>query len=32
MRILLAQGDLDLAAQMLGREFSISGKIIHGQQ
>ena len=32
IRILLAQGDLDLAAQMLGREFSISGKIIHGQQ
>jgi riboflavin kinase/FMN adenylyltransferase len=28
----LAQGELQLAAQMLGREFCISGKIIHGKQ
>lgn len=32
VRALLSQGDLVGAAQMLGREFSISGKIIHGQQ
>ncbi|MCS5592267.1 MAG: bifunctional riboflavin kinase/FAD synthetase [Gammaproteobacteria bacterium] len=32
IRTLLAQGGLGDAAQMLGREFSISGKIIHGQQ
>jgi len=32
IRTLLSQGSLDEAAQMLGREFSISGKVIHGQQ
>ncbi len=32
IRTLLTRGDLDAATQMLGREFSISGKIIHGQQ
>ena len=32
IRTLLTQGGLGDAAQMLGREFSISGKIIHGQQ
>ncbi|BBB23598.1 riboflavin kinase / FMN adenylyltransferase [Isorropodon fossajaponicum endosymbiont JTNG4] len=28
----LKEGDFDLANQLLGREFSISGKIIHGQK
>ena len=32
IRTLLAHGDLAAVTQMLGREFSISGKIIHGQQ
>jgi riboflavin kinase/FMN adenylyltransferase len=32
IRDYLAQGELQLAAQMLGREFCISGKIIHGKQ
>ena len=32
IRTLLTQGDLGDAAQMLGREFSINGKIIHGQK
>ncbi len=32
IRTLLACGDLSAATQMLGREFSILGKIIHGQQ
>ncbi|TEU27342.1 MAG: bifunctional riboflavin kinase/FAD synthetase [Gammaproteobacteria bacterium] len=32
IRTLLTQGNLSGAAQMLGREFSISGKIIHGQK
>jgi riboflavin kinase/FMN adenylyltransferase len=32
IRTLLAHGDLGAVTQMLGREFSISGKIIHGQQ
>lgn len=32
IRDFLAQGELQLAAQMLGREFCISGKIIHGKQ
>ncbi len=32
IRTLLAHGDLAAVTQILGREFSISGKIIHGQQ
>jgi len=32
IRTLLTQGDLGDAAQMLGREFSINGKIIHGHK
>lgn len=28
----LKEGDFDLTSQLLGREFSISGKIIHGQK
>jgi riboflavin kinase/FMN adenylyltransferase len=32
IRKLLTQGDLGEAAQMLGREFSINGKIIHGHK
>ena len=32
VRTFLSTGDLNAAAQMLGREFSISGKIIHGQK
>ncbi|QKQ24599.1 bifunctional riboflavin kinase/FAD synthetase [Candidatus Ruthia endofausta] len=28
----LKEGNFDLASQLLGREFSISGKIIHGQK
>jgi riboflavin kinase/FMN adenylyltransferase len=32
IRTLLTRGDLGAVTQMLGREFSISGKIIHGQQ
>lgn len=32
IRALLTHGKLNTATQMLGREFSISGKIIHGHQ
>ncbi len=32
IREFLSQGKLQQAAQMLGREFSIAGKIIHGKQ
>ena len=32
IRTLLARGELNTAKQMLGREFSISGEVIHGQQ
>ena len=32
IRTLLKAGDFETATQMLGREFSIAGKIIHGQQ
>ena len=32
IRKLLSQGELKSAQQMLGREFSIAGKVIHGKQ
>ena len=32
IRDFLKNGKMDLAAQMLGRDFSISGKIIHGEK
>ena len=32
IRTFLAQGDLSQAAQMLGRDFAICGKIVHGKQ
>ncbi len=32
IRALLSQGDLDAAAKMLGRAFSISGRVVHGHQ
>ena len=32
IRQTLKEGDFDLTSQLLGREFSISGKIIHGQK
>ncbi len=32
IRALLSAGDLETAAQMLGRPFSMSGRVVHGQQ
>ena len=32
IRVLLAQGDFDAAATLLGRRFAIGGHVVHGQQ